>query len=126
MAVAALALRTDPCASAALRAHRNPVRTPPAASNVSAVSSLGAGGGQPWQPAASVAVAPYGQITFFTTPTGVNPSLVSLSSAGGTTNFRLDVCATYFAACAAAPPGTTQTAAAPVTDALRVYVGACE
>ena len=95
-------------------------------SNVSAVYSLGAGIGQPWTPATSVAVAPYGQITFFTSTAAANPFLVSLNSAGGTTNFRLDVCATYFATCAAAPPGTTQTAAAPVTDALRVYVGACE
>jgi len=69
-------------------------------------------------------VAPYGQITFFTTATGVNPILVSLNSAGGQNNFRNDVCAFYFSNCSAAVPGTQQTAAAPVTDALRVYVGA--
>jgi hypothetical protein len=73
-----------------------------------------------------VAVAPYGQITFFTTASGANPILVSLNSAGGQNNFRNDICAFYFSNCSAAVPGTQQTAAAPVTDALRVYVGASE
>jgi len=108
------------------RAHCNPVFPASAASNLTAVYSLGAGAGQPWTPAASVAVAPYGQITFFTTATGANPMLVSLNSAGGQNNFRNDICAVYFSGCSAAVPGTQQTAAAPVTDALRVYVGASE
>jgi hypothetical protein len=108
------------------RAHCNPVFPASAASNLTAVYSLGAGAGQPWTPATSVAVAPYGQITFFTTGTGANPILVSLNSAGGQNNFRNDICAFYFNNCSAAVPGTQQTAAAPVTDALRVYVGASE
>ena len=109
-------------------ASRPPSRCPLAGGNVSAVYSLGAGIGQPWTPAASVAVAPYGQMVFFTAAAGANPALVSLNAAGGTTNFRLDMCATYFAQptpCGGAPPGTTVPAVAPVTDALRVYVGAC-
>jgi hypothetical protein len=71
-------------------------------------------------------VAPYGQIAFFTTAVGANPTLVALNSAGGTAIFRMDVCATYFSNCSATAPGTQQTAAAPVADALRVYVGAGE
>ena len=86
--------------------------------------SLGAGAGVPWSPATSVAVAPYGQIIFFNSVPFVNPTLISLNAAGGTTNFRTDVCATYFSACGGFPGGNMAPAAFPVTDALRVYVGA--
>ena len=101
-----------------------------AASNVSAVFSLGSGAGQPWAAANSVAVAPYGQITFFVNTPGVFPVLVSINAAGGTMNFRHDICATYFTSptvpcmCGTVVTGSTVPAPSPVTDALRVFVGA--
>jgi len=91
--------------------------------NVTAVYSLGAGVGVPWTPAISVAVAPYGQITFYANvgSSTVNPALVSLNAAGGTTNYRMDICTTYFTTLCAGAGSNYMFPAAPVTDALRVY-----
>ena len=86
----------------------------PTGSNVTAAFSLGAGMGQPWQAATAVAVAPYGQIVFYTgSPTD---TLNSLSAAGGTTNFRT-LLSNYFPTCQSGAILAT----APATDALRVY-----
>ena len=88
--------------------------TGPVSSNVSALFSLGAGVGQPWQPALSVAVAPYGQMIFYTGAPAT--TLNSLSASGGTIVFRNPLTTTYFPLCSA-----TLAATAPATDALRVF-----
>ena len=91
----------------------------PAQSNVSAVYSLGAGAGQPWQAAQAVAVAPYGQMVFISKTSDF--MLNSLSTNGGAVNFRV-VLLSYFPSCSP----TVLVAAAPATDALRVYaVASC-
>ena len=87
----------------------------PAQSNVSAIYSLGAGAGQPWQPSQSVAVAPYGQMVFWSSAPDF--TLNSLSTNGGATNFR-GLASTYFPGCSLT---SGVAVAAPATDALRVY-----
>ena len=69
-------------------------------------------------------------MTFFVNTPGVFPVLVSINAAGGTMNYRHDICATYFTSptvpcmCGTVVTGSTVPAPSPVTDALRVFVGA--